>query len=152
MSSEAHQAATSSRGGQQRSASGQAEGSSPLLPKPGAHRPHPSSNPGLADNPDLAVLLWRDSACDTRTAVSWNMQGSMWADRVPTASGMLESQAFAGCLLKAEGTILGLFQETGRQDAQGMVRVENPWRHHGYHAFLRNHTEAASGAAERGCL
>ena len=44
------------------------------------------------------------------------------------------------------------FQETGLQDPQGMVRMENQWRHHGYHAFLGVDTQAASAAAVRGGL
>ena len=53
----------------------------------------------------------------------------MRGDGVPTAPGMLDSEAVAG-ILKAEGAILGLFQETGLQDPQGMVHMENQWRHH----------------------
>ena len=84
--------------------------------------------------------------------MSWNVQGSMRADAVPTAPGMLDSEAVAGGILKAEGAILGLFQETGLQAPQGMVHMENQWRHHGYHAFLGVDPQAALAAAVRGGL
>ena len=32
-------------------------------------------------------------ACDARTAVSWNVQGLMRGDGMPTAPGMLDSEA-----------------------------------------------------------
>ena len=54
--------------------------------------------------------------------------------------------------MKAKGAILGLFQETGLQDAQGVVHSENQWRHHGYHAYPGVDTQAASAAAVRGGL
>ena len=41
--------------------------------------------------------------------MSWNVQGSMRGDGVPTAPGMLDSEAVAAGILKAEGAILGLF-------------------------------------------
>ena len=49
--------------------------------------------------------------------------------------------------MKAEGAILGLFQETGLQDPQGVVHSENRWRHHGYHAYPGVDAQAASAAA-----
>ena len=51
--------------------------------------------------------------------------------------------------MKAEGAILDLFQETGLQDPQGVVHLENQWRHHGYHAFPGVDAQAASAAAVR---
>ena len=68
------------------------------------------------------------------------------------APGMLDREAVAAGVLKAEGAILGLFQETVLQDPKGMVHLENQWRHHGYHAFLGVDTQAASAAAVRGGL
>ena len=76
--------------------------------------------------------------------MSWNVQGSMRGDGMPVAPGMLDSKAVAAGVLKAEGAILGLFQETGLQDPQGMVHMENQWRHHGYHAFLGVDVQAAA--------
>ena len=66
--------------------------------------------------------------------MSWNVQGSMRGDGVPVAPGMLDGEAVAAGIMKAEGAILGLFQETGPQDPQGVVHSENQWGHHGYHA------------------
>ena len=40
----------------------------------------------------------------------------MWGDNVPTALGMLDREAVVAGILKAEGAILGLFQETGLQE------------------------------------
>ena len=51
------------------------------------------------------------------------------------APGMLDGEAVAAGLMKAEGAILGLFHETGLQDPQGVVHSKNQGRHHGYHAF-----------------
>ena len=65
---------------------------------------------------------------------------------------MLDSEAVAAGILKAEGAILGLFQETGLQEPQGMVHMEHQWRHHGYHAFLGVDPTAAPVAAVRGSL
>ena len=79
----------------------------------------------------------------------WNVQGAMRGDNVPTAPVMLDSEAFVAGILKAEGAILGLFQDTGLQDPQGMVHMENQWCHHGYHAFLGVHPTAAPAAAVR---
>ena len=45
--------------------------------------------------------------------MSWNVQGSMRGDGVPVAPGMLDGEAVAAGIMKAEGAILGLFQETG---------------------------------------
>ena len=59
----------------------------------------------------------------------------MRGDGVPVAPGMLDGEAVAAGVMKAEGAILGLFQETGPQDPQGVVHSENQWRHHGYHAY-----------------
>ena len=84
--------------------------------------------------------------------MSWNVQGSMRGDGVPAAPGMLDSEAVAAGVLKAEGAILDLFQETGLQDRRGMVHMENQWRHHGYHAFLGVDAQAASAAAVCGGL
>ena len=67
----------------------------------------------------------------------------MRGDGVPVAPGMLDGEAVAAGVMKAEGAILGLFQETGLQDPQGMVHLENQWRHHGYHAFLGLDAQAA---------
>ena len=82
----------------------------------------------------------------------WNVKGSMRGDGVPVAPGMLDSKAVAAGVLKAEGAILGLYQETGLQDPQGMVHMENQWRHHGYHAFQGVSAQAVSAAAVRGGL
>ena len=76
----------------------------------------------------------------------------MRGDSVPVALGMLDSEVVAAGVLKAEGAIIGLSQETGRQDPQGMVHMENQWCHHGYHAFLGVDTQVASAAAVRGGL
>ena len=62
--------------------------------------------------------------------MSRNVQGSIRSDGVTTAPGMLDSEAVAAGILKAEGAILGLFQETGLQDPQGIVHTENQWRHY----------------------
>ena len=84
--------------------------------------------------------------------MSWNVQGSMRGDGVPVAPGMLDGEAVAAGIMKAEGAILGLFQETGLQDPQGVVHSENQWRHHGYHTYPGVDTQAASAAAVRGRL
>ena len=76
----------------------------------------------------------------------------MRGDGVPVAPGMLDGEAVAAGIMKAEGAILGLFQETGLQDPQGVVHSENQWRHHGYHAFPGVDARAASAAAVRGGL
>ena len=76
----------------------------------------------------------------------------MRGDGVPVAPGMLDREAVAAGIMKAEGAILGLFQETGLQDPQGAVHSENQWRHHGYHAFQAVDAQAASAAAVRGGL
>ena len=89
---------------------------------------------------------------NTQTMVSWNVQGSMRGDGVPRAPGMLHKEVVAAGVLKAQGAILGVFNETSLQDPQGVVHMENQWRHHGYHAFLVVDTQAASAAAVRGCL
>ena len=68
------------------------------------------------------------------------------------APGMLDGEAVAAGIMKAEGAILGLFQETGLQDPQGVVHSENQWRHHGYHAYPGVDAQAASAAAVRGGL
>ena len=84
--------------------------------------------------------------------MSWNVQGSMRGDGVPVAPGMLDREAVAAGIMKAEGAILGLFQETGLQDPQGVVHSENQWRHHGYHTYPGVDAQAASAAAVRGGL
>ena len=71
---------------------------------------------------------------------------------MPTAPGTVDSEAVAARVLKAARAILGLFQDTGLQDPQGMVHMENQWPHHGYHAFLGVNTQAATAAAVRGGL
>ena len=68
------------------------------------------------------------------------------------APGMLDGEAVAAGIMKAEGAILGLFHETGLQDPQGVVHSENQWRHHGYHAYPGVDAQAASAAAVRGGL
>ena len=65
---------------------------------------------------------------------------------------MLDGEAVAVGILKAEGAIVGLVQETGLQDPQGMVHSENQWRHHGYHAFPGLDAQAASAATVRSGL
>ena len=59
-------------------------------------------------------------------------------------------EAVAAGILQAEGASLGLFQELGLQDPQGMTHMENRWRHHGCHAFLGADPTAAPAAAVRG--
>ena len=76
----------------------------------------------------------------------------MRGDGVPVAPGMLHGEAVAAGVMKAEGAIPGLFQETGLQDPQGVVHLENQWRHHGYHAYPGVDAQAASAAAVRGGL
>ena len=76
----------------------------------------------------------------------------MRGDSVPVALGMLDGEAVAAGIMKAEGAIVGLFQETGLHDPQGVVHSENQWRHHGYHAFPGVDAQAASAAAVRGGL
>ena len=76
----------------------------------------------------------------------------MRGDGVPVAPGMLDGEAVAAGVMKAEGAILGLLQETGLQDPQGMVHLEIEWRHHGYHALLGVDAQAVSAAALRGGL
>ena len=44
---------------------------------------------------------------------------------MPAARGMLQSEAFAAGILRAQCAILGLFQETGLHIPQGMVHMEN---------------------------
>ena len=66
---------------------------------------------------------------------------------MPVAPGMLDGEAVAAGVMKAEGAILGLLQETGLQDPQGMVHLENRWRHHGYHVFPGVDAQAPSAAA-----
>ena len=55
----------------------------------------------------------------------------MRGDGVPAAPGMLDGEAVAAGIMKAEGAIPGLFQEKGLQDPRGVVHSENQWRHHG---------------------
>ena len=74
----------------------------------------------------------------------------MRGDGVLVAPGMLDGEAVAAGIMKAEGANLGVFQETGLQDPQGVVHSENQWRHHGYHAFPGVDAQAASAAAVRG--
>ena len=76
----------------------------------------------------------------------------MRGDAVPVAPGMLDGEAVAAGIMKAEGAILGLFHEMGLHDPQGVVHSENHWRHHGYHAFLGVDAPAASAAVVRGGL
>ena len=76
----------------------------------------------------------------------------MRGDSVPVAAGMLDGEVVEAGVMKAEGAILGLFQETGSQDPQGMIHLENQWRHHGYHAFPGVDAQATSPAAVRGGL
>ena len=76
----------------------------------------------------------------------------MRGDGVPVAPGMLDGEAVGAGIMKAEGAIQGLCQETGLQDPQGVVHSENQWRHHGYHAFPGVDAQAASAAAVRGGL
>ena len=76
----------------------------------------------------------------------------MRGDGILVAPGMLDGEAVAAGIMKADGAILGLFQETGLQDPQGVVHLENKWRHHGYHAFPGLDAQAASAAAVRGML
>ena len=76
----------------------------------------------------------------------------MRGDGVPVAPVMFDGEAVAAGIMKAEGAILGLFQETGLQDPQGVVHSENQWRHHGYHVFPGVDARAASAAAVRGGL
>ena len=66
--------------------------------------------------------------------------------------GMLDGEAVAAGVMKAEGAILSLFRETGLQDPQGVVNSENQWRHHRYHAYPGVDAQAASAAAVRGGL
>ena len=67
----------------------------------------------------------------------------MRGDGVPLAPGMLDVEALAAGIMKAEGAILGLCKETGLQDPQGVVHLKNQWRHHGYHAYPGVDTQAA---------
>ena len=60
----------------------------------------------------------------------------MRGDGVPTVQGTLDSEAVAEGVLKGQGAIPGLFEETGLQDPQGVIHMKNQWRQHGYHAFL----------------
>ena len=76
----------------------------------------------------------------------------MRGDGVPAARGILDSEAVEARILKAEGAFLALFQETGLQDPQGMVQMENQRRHHGYRAFLGVDPTAAPVAAVHGGL
>ena len=62
------------------------------------------------------------------------------------------SEVVAAGIMKAEGAILGLFQETSLQDPQGVVHSENEWRHHGFHAYPGVNAQAAAAAAVRGWL
>ena len=84
--------------------------------------------------------------------MSWNVQGLMRGNGVPMAPGMLNDDALAAGIMKAQGAILGLFQEKGLQDPQGVVHSEKEWRHPGYHAFPGVDAQAASAAAVRGGL
>ena len=73
----------------------------------------------------------------------------MWGDVVPVAPGMLDGEAMAAGIMKEEGAILGLRHETGLQNPQGVVHLENQWRHRGYHAFPGVDARAALAAAVR---
>ena len=121
-------------------------------PASGAGGPSPSSDPDPAGGPGPQVQPLRGPASDTPAAVSWNVQGSMRGDGVPVGPGMLDGEAVAAGIMKAEGAILGLFQETVLQDPQGVLHSENQWRHHGYHAYPGVDAQAASAAAVRGGL
>ena len=65
------------------------------------------------------------------------------------APGTLDAEVVAAGIMKAEGASLGLFQVTGLPEPQGSVHSENPWRHHGNHAFPGVDAQAASAAAVR---
>ena len=84
--------------------------------------------------------------------MSWNVQGSMRGAGVPMAPGMLDIEVVVAGTLKAQGAIVGLFQKTGLQDPQGMVHMENQWRHRCYQAFLGVVSQLASAAAVRSGL
>ena len=84
--------------------------------------------------------------------MSWNVQSSMRGDGMPTAPGILDSEAVAPGVWKAKGAILGVFHETGLHDPQGTAHTENQWRYHGYHAFLGVDLQAVLAAAVRGRL
>ena len=131
----ARPAATSSIGVRQGWASVPAKGTSHPPPSAGAPGLPPPGGPDEADDRDLAGMHRRDPASHARTAVSWNVQGSMRGDGVPTALGMLDSEAVAADILKAKAAILCLFQGTGLQVPQSVVLMENQRRHHRYHAF-----------------
>ena len=45
----------------------------------------------------------------------------MQGDGVPVAPGMLDTEAVAAGVMKPEGAILGVFQETGLQDGHGTL-------------------------------
>ena len=64
----------------------------------------------------------------------------------------LVSEGVALGIQQAEGAILGLFQEKGMQDPQGMTHMEKCWCHHGYHAFHGVDPAAAPATAARGSL
>ena len=84
--------------------------------------------------------------------MSWNVQSSMRGDGVPVAPGMLDGEAVAAGVMKAEVAIIGLFQETGLQDPQSVVHLENQWRHDGYHVYPGVDAQATSAAAVPGRL
>ena len=84
--------------------------------------------------------------------MSCNVQDWIRGDGIPIAPGVLDGEAVAAGIMKAEGAILGHFQETGLQDPEGVVHSENQWRHHGYHANPWVDAQAASAAAVRGGL
>ena len=49
----------------------------------------------------------------------------MRGDGVPVAPGLLDGEAVAAGSMKADSAIMGLFQERGLQDPQGVVHSEN---------------------------
>ena len=142
-------AAATSRGPRQGSASGHAIRTWHLPSSADAAGPPPPGGPDEADDLDQAAMQLWDPASDVWTAV---LGTSKRGDGVPAAPGMLDSESVAAGILKAKGAILGLFQETGLQDPQGVLHMENQWRHHGYHAFLGVDPQAALADVVRGGL
>ena len=76
----------------------------------------------------------------------------MRGDGVTVPRGMLNGEAMAAGIMRAEGAILGFFQETGLQKPQGVVHSENQCRHHGYHAVPGSGCPGGVPAAVRGGL
>ena len=76
----------------------------------------------------------------------------MGADGASVAPEMLDGEAVAAGVCKAENAILALFQETGLNDPQGVTHLENGLRSHGFLAFHGADPKMDANAARKAGL